>query len=116
MQSINVRAITPPFMGALFGTGAACIVLAGASLRHWSRPGSGYVLAGSLLYVFGNVLVTIAFNVPRNDALARADAESAEGARLWASYLTGWTAWNHVRTATALAAAALLMMGVARHG
>ena len=74
------------------------------------------MLAGSLLYVFGNVVVTIAFNVPRNDALAAADAESAEGARLWASYLTGWTAWNHVRTATALAAAALLMIGVARHG
>jgi uncharacterized membrane protein len=29
-----------------------------------------------------------------------------EGARLWATYLVGWTAWNHVRTAASLAAAA----------
>ena len=78
MQSINVCAITPPFMAGLFGTGAACVVLAGSSLLRWS-PGSGYVLAGSLLYVFGNVVVTIVFNVPRNDALAAADAESAGG-------------------------------------
>jgi uncharacterized membrane protein len=111
MQSINVTVITPSFMGALFGTGAACLLLAGAVLlAPASRPGSRYVLAGSLLYVIGTVLVTMVFNVPRNDALARVDPASADGARVWASYLTSWTAWNHVRTVAALAAAALLML------
>jgi hypothetical protein len=33
---------------------------------------------------------------------------SAEAAKLWVSYLSGWTAWNHVRTTASLAAAALL--------
>jgi len=53
--------------------------------------------------------LTIAFNVPRNDALAAVDPASAEGASLWASYVTVWTAWNHVRTVAALAAALLTL-------
>jgi uncharacterized membrane protein len=56
------------------------------------------------------VVVTIVFNVPRNNALAAVNPASAEGARLWAGYLTTWTAWNHVRTISALTAAALLTM------
>jgi uncharacterized membrane protein len=48
----------------------------------------------------------MAKNVPRNDALARVDPASDEGARVWAGYVASWTAWNHVRTAAAAAAAA----------
>jgi uncharacterized membrane protein len=69
MHSINVVAVTPVFMTALFGTGAACLVLAGSTPFVWQRPGAGYVLAGTVIYLVGTVLVTIAFNVPRNDAL-----------------------------------------------
>ncbi|MGH9837834.1 MAG: DUF1772 domain-containing protein [Blastocatellia bacterium] len=107
MQSINITAINPLFMATLFGTGAACLVLTGLSLFRWHQPGSAYLLAGSLLYLAGTVLVTIAFNVPLNDALARVEPGSAEGAQLWANYLANWTRWNHVRTAAALMAAAL---------
>jgi uncharacterized membrane protein len=105
MQSINVAVITPLFMLALFGTGAACLFLGGYVLFTWQRPGAAYLLAGSLLYFIGVVVVTIVFNVPRNNALAAVDPTSAEGARLWSDYLSTWTAWNHVRTITALAAA-----------
>jgi uncharacterized membrane protein len=112
MQSINVAAITPSFMAALFGTGLACVILIGRSLTTWPSPGAVYVLPGCLLYLAGTVLVTIVFNVPRNDALAGVDAASAEGATLWASYLTSWTTWNHVRTASALGAAALLTLAL----
>lgn len=52
------------------------------------------------------------FNVPRNDALAAIDPASAGSARIWASYVTSWTAWNHVRTAAALAAAASLTIAL----
>ncbi|CAA9311315.1 hypothetical protein AVDCRST_MAG94-967, partial [uncultured Leptolyngbya sp.] len=37
---------------------------------------------------------------------------SADGASLWNSFLTNWTNWNHVRTAAALAAAALLTIAL----
>ena len=108
MQSINVTAVTPPFMLALFGTAAACVALAVSSVSRWGEPGATAGFAGSLLYLIGTVLVTIAFNVPRNDALAAVDPQSAENARLWTDYLRTWTAWNHVRAAAALAAAGLI--------
>jgi uncharacterized membrane protein len=112
MQSINVFAVTPLFMTALFGTGAACLLLAIAALFVWERSGAGYLFLGSLLYLVGTVVVTIVFNVPRNDALAAVHPESADGARLWTDYASGWTAWNHVRTTSALVAAALLTIAV----
>jgi uncharacterized membrane protein len=112
MQSINITAINPWFMAALFGTAAACLFLAISSLLKWQQPGTIYLLVGSLLYLIGTVLVTIVFNVPLNDALAQVRPESTDGANLWTSYLTTWTVWNHVRTIAALAAAALLTIAL----
>jgi uncharacterized membrane protein len=106
MQAINITAINPLFMTALFGTAGACLWLTVAALWRWSQPGAPYLLLGGLLYLLGTILVTIAFNVPLNDALARVEAGSTEGATLWVSYLRNWTAWNHVRTVAALAASA----------
>ncbi|QMS87536.1 DUF1772 domain-containing protein [Nostoc edaphicum CCNP1411] len=108
MQSINITAINPLFMMALFGTALACLFLAITSLSKWHQPDAVYLLIGSLLYLVGTVVVTIAFNVPLNDALAIAKPDSTEGADLWARYLTTWTLWNHVRTIAAFGAAALL--------
>jgi uncharacterized membrane protein len=50
--------------------------------------------------------VTIASNVPLNNALAAVRPDSAEGAALWTRYRNVWTAWNHVRMAATLTAAA----------
>lgn len=106
MQSINITVINPWFMVAFFGTGAACIFLAGSSLLKWHQPSAAYLLAGSLLYLVGTLGVTIVFNVPLNDALAIVEPGSTDGVNLWSNYLTNWTNWNHIRTAAALAAAA----------
>lgn len=108
MQSINITAINPLFMLALFGTAVTCLFLAIFSVLKWQQPGAVYLLVGSLVYLVGTVLVTIAFNVPLNDALANVKPESIEGVNLWAKYLTDWTFWNHVRTLAALVAAVLL--------
>ncbi|MGH9384083.1 MAG: DUF1772 domain-containing protein [Vicinamibacterales bacterium] len=110
MQSINVFAVTPLFMTVLFGTAVACLVLAVSSILNWQRASAVYVFAGCLLYLVGTILVTIVFNVPRNNALAAVDPNSADGARLWADYVSSWTAWNHVRTVAALGASALLTL------
>ena len=115
MQSINVAVINPCFMAAFLGTAAACAVLAVFSLLVWRLPGSVYLLAGSLLYLVGTLMVTFVFNVPRNDALAAVQGGSADGASLWAGYVTSWTAWNHVRTVAALAAAASITLALSRH-
>lgn len=116
MQSINVAVINPVFLGVFLGTAAACALLAVSSLVRWHKPGAPYLLAGCLLYLAGTFLVTIIFNVPHNNALAAVDPASAEGARLWASYLSRWTAWNHVRTLAALAAASALTLALTLRG
>jgi uncharacterized membrane protein len=51
------------------------------------------------------LLVTVVFNVPRNEALAAVDPTSADSAKRWSGYIASWTAWNHVRTAAALVVA-----------
>lgn len=112
MQSINVVVVTPTFMTVLFGTGATCATLAIVALSSWGAPGAAYLLAGAALYIVGTVGVTMAFNVPRNNALAATDPASVDGAGVWAGYVTGWTAWNHVRTVASLAALAALIMGL----
>ena len=108
MQSINIVVINPWFMGAFFGTALACVGLVVSSLFRWNEPSAVFLLVGSLLYIIGTIIETMAFNVPRNNALAAADPQSDGGATLWAGYLSSWTAWNHVRTAAGLAAAAIL--------
>ncbi|PIG93282.1 anthrone oxygenase family protein [Gloeocapsopsis sp. IPPAS B-1203] len=112
MQSINITAINPLFMAALFGTSLSCLLLAIFSLSKWHQPGAAYLLIGSLLYLVGTVLVTIVFNVPLNEALATVKPDTIEGANLWASYLTNWTFWNHIRAIAAFLAAAAFTLAL----
>ena len=105
MQAINITVINLWFMGAFLGTATACMLLLGCSLLQWHQPGAVYLLIGSLLYLVGTFGVTIAFNVPLNNALAIAKPDSIDGANLWARYLTDWTLWNHGRTIAASSAA-----------
>jgi uncharacterized membrane protein len=114
MQSINITAINPLFMTALFGNTATCLLLSVSTLSKLSQPDAVYLLIGSLLYPIGTVGVTIAFNVPLNNALAIADPSSTEGTNLWAKYLTDWTFWNHVRTLAALAASATFIVSLTK--
>ena len=112
MQSVNVAVLNPLFLAVFLGTAAACVLALVSSWLRWHDPAAVYLLVGSLLYLVGTFLVTMVFNVPKNNALAAADPASADGARLWSSYLANWTAWNHIRAAAALAAAAALTIAL----
>ncbi len=107
MQSINVTAINPLFMTTLFGTAAACLFLAVFALSKLPQADAVYLLVGSLLYLVGAIGVTIVFNIPLNDSLAKVVPDSNEGRTLWVHYLADWTFWNHIRTLASLAAAIL---------
>ena len=100
MQAINVTVLNPLFLALFFGAGALCLLLDFYSFQAPLR------LAGALLYLVGTIGVTLAFNVPRNNALARLDP--AGSVSDWRRYVQEWTWWNHVRTLAAVAAAALL--------
>ncbi len=111
MQAINVTAVTFAFMTALFGTAVLCLAVAAWALADWSDA-SPYLLAGAVVYLAGNIALTMAYNVPRNDALAALDPDDPGSAAYWQRYLREWTAGNHVRTVTGLAAAALLIVAL----
>ncbi len=114
MNAINLVAVTPAFMTALFGTAAACVVLAAWTLWPPARPAAVYLVGGAACYLVGAILVTMIFNVPRNDALAAANPADVNAGQIWADYVATWTAWNHVRTVASLIAAVLLTNGSAR--
>ena len=112
MQAINVAAVTFAFTAALFGTAVACGALAVWALFAWDERFAPYLLVGGALYLVGTILLTIAYHVPRNEALARVEPHSTGAESQWRRYLSRWTAWNHLRAATALAAAATLTIAL----
>jgi uncharacterized membrane protein len=104
MQAIDVVIQNPVFFIAFFGPALLSLVLAAAALLGWHGGGALAIYAGAAFYLVGIIGVTIAINVPMNNALAAVDPASAEGARYWSTYLSNWTAWNHVRTVSGIAA------------
>src|SRR5215210_838600 len=112
MQSINVLAVTPAFMTALFGTAAACLGLVAWVVISSDGRTAVLVLAGCVLYLVGTIGVTMVCNVPLNNMLAKLHPRGTEAAGRWDRFVTGWTAWNHVRTVAALAAAATLTVAL----
>jgi uncharacterized membrane protein len=112
MQAINVTVINPLFMTALFGTALASLVLIGWGVAELDEPYAGWLIAAGAIYVVGEVVTTGGYHVPRNNALARVDPASEEGARVWRTYLVEWTRMNHVRTVAGLAACGLLAVAL----
>lgn len=118
MKAINVTVLNPWFFLAFFGTGAVCLPIAFLALGYAAGKRQAYLLAGCALYLFGCLLVTMAFNVPLNNRLASVEPDSPGAQTLWANYLSRWTLWNHVRTAASLAAAGLFafaLWGASHH-
>jgi uncharacterized membrane protein len=114
MQSINVVVLNRWFLGVFLGSAVGCAALAVSALSNGSEPGAGLLLAGALSYLLGTLLVTRAFNIPRNDALAAVVPDSAEGLRLWLRYVPEWTLYNHVRGLAALVAAGCFILALLR--
>ena len=64
MQSVNVAILNPLFLMVFMGTAILSLVTAVGAIWNWSSAGSGWMLAGSLLYLVGIIAVTMLFNVP----------------------------------------------------
>jgi uncharacterized membrane protein len=109
MNMINVTVITPSFMLALFGTGLLCLILVVGGYAVWGGADGLLLMAASAIYLIGALGVTMAFNVPLNDALAAMRPDMPQAAGLWARFLQEWTMWNHVRTVASLVSAIMFM-------
>ncbi|MGI8426353.1 MAG: DUF1772 domain-containing protein [Actinomycetota bacterium] len=70
MQSINVVVLNRWFLGTFLGTAILCAVAMIGAILRWQMPNAIYLVVGSALYLVGTLLVTIVFNVPKNESLA----------------------------------------------
>lgn len=104
MQRINVVVLRPLFLGVFVGT---AILSVACGIWAMLRSGPALVVAAAGIYCLGAFGVTLAFNVPRNERLARLDPVSAEAQAYWPIYVRQWALWNHVRTVASVAAAGL---------
>src|SRR6478672_2769045 len=87
MQSINVVVLNPWFLGVFVGTAAACVLAVICAFLRWHERSAIYLLLGGALYLIGAFAVTAAFNVPRNDALAKLAPDDPRSASMWAEYV-----------------------------
>ncbi|MDP5281046.1 DUF1772 domain-containing protein, partial [Sphingomonas sp. DG1-23] len=85
----------------------AGLALAVIGVLTWGETGATAMLAGGAIYVIGMFGVTMACNVPLNNALT----QGVEA--LWPHYLQRWSLWNHVRTLASAAASALFILAIA---
>lgn len=115
MRGINSAANTnAPFLLAYLGAGVLAAAVGVAAIVRFGSPGSGWLLAGAILGVLGTI-ITIVFNVPLNnhlDTIDPAGLSVADAATQWQAYFATWTAWNHVRTLTAVIAPVLMLIGL----
>jgi uncharacterized membrane protein len=115
-QAIDRAIINPWFMaggflGALVFTAVAAVAQLGQDALWW-------VVAALVLYL-AVFVITIAVNVPRNDAIKAAGApdDIADLAAVRASFDEArWRRWNLVRTVASTTAFALLAWALVIHG
>jgi uncharacterized membrane protein len=113
MQAINLAVINPWFLTAFVGSAALSLVSVIFSFTRWGEEEAIYLLVGGLLLIFGSLVLTGGYHIPRNNALGLIDADGPEAKERWERYDSEWTSWNHIRAIACLAAAVLLAAGLA---
>ncbi|WP_107452232.1 DUF1772 domain-containing protein [Streptomyces sp. NRRL F-5650] len=108
MRDINDVIQNPVFLLGFMGA-LVLSVLAGWQARR--TPGRWWVRAGAAAYVLA-FLVTVAGNIPLNDALAR----PGDPAALRERFEDPWVAWNVVRAVLSTVATACLAAGLTSRG
>jgi len=123
MQAMNASVRNAVFAPAFFGTpialAAATLLLLG---ERRQRSAIAFALASAIYLCFG-MGITVAVNIPMNEALAALtvpDDRAAAGI-VWRDYSARWQFWNQARTiasgiALLLAVTGLLLLGHNRDG
>ncbi|CAH1387685.1 anthrone oxygenase family protein [Candidatus Nitrotoga sp. M5] len=110
MQRINVTIINPVFMVLFLATPVLCSVIAFTSIQNINESGSLYLLIGALAYIIGPFGITMLFNVPLNNLLARTDVSASK--EVWPMYQKRWQWWNHIRTYIGVASILFMTIGL----
>ena len=110
MQRVNETIINPIFLALFFGTPVFCFLIAIRAFQYLDASGSLFLLIGAVAYLIGPFGITMFFNVPLNNKLARAEASVAD--EVWPDYQKRWQTWNHIRTYIGVASIAMLAAGL----
>jgi len=115
MQAINREVFRWIFMTLFLGMAAVSLFVAGYGALGLSGPAGTLIMLAGIVYVIGCFGVTVVFNVPMNEALARMEMSADATRAYWLQvYVPRWTFWNTVRTAACTVSAALLLLGLLR--
>jgi uncharacterized membrane protein len=101
MRSVNKKILNPWLYIAFLG--APLTALAAGLLAN--APAALWFFAAAAVNFAGSFLVTVAINVPMNNAL---DA----GTMPWKDYSPKWTAWNTLRAVASFASLVLVGVGL----
>ena len=97
MNTINDVIQNPLFLSIFMGTALLGLFLILAAFLGLGSVRPLWLVVGPVLYIVGTIIVTMAMNVPMNNALAAVAPDRQAAAQLWATYLDRWVFWNHVR-------------------
>ncbi len=92
------------------GIAALCVCVAGLEILRSHEPGAAYSRIGSALSPIGVFGVTMLRSVPLNEALARLAPADQASAAARVTYLSDWSAWNHIHSVAGSAATAALVV------
>lgn len=113
MQVINRLVFRWVFMALFLGLIPVSIGIVGYGLVHLDGPARFLTVLAGMIYLAGCFGVTIAFNVPMNEALADMDLSESRTRDYWTqTYVVRWTFWNTVRTVACAVSSALLLFGL----
>ena len=110
MRNINDVILRSSFM-PIFGLTTLLSLILPCVAALQKSPGLGLIVAAGAIFLIGVFGVTMFFNVPLNDQLAKDQAQIVQ--QVWPNYLKVWTTWNHVRTVAATVSLALWILAVA---
>lgn len=99
MQAMNASVRNIAFAPAFFLTPAVAALTGVVALSRRRRQAAGWFFAAAAVYLCFGLLLTMAVNVPMNEALAlEAVPDDIEAARrIWDAYSQPWQVWNAVR-------------------
>lgn len=113
MQCINRAILNPVFFASFMGS-LVLLPLSTWMLYRYAVPAGGwFLLAASIVYLAGVFGVTVAGNVPLNNALDKVDTATAAAASLAqqrALFERRWNRLNMVRTVFAIVTLALVIV------
>ena len=100
MKAMNASVRNAVFFPAFFLTPVVLVLTAAAMRFAGQSLAAFWFLAAAAVYMVFGLVLTIAVNVPMNEALAATpvpvDIEAAR--EVWESYSGRWQFWNQVRT------------------